>query len=54
MVAKEVVEATQSTIKDFEAGIIPGEETMTDRLLGAICSALDGRHIGNLTKQFIS
>ena len=48
MVAKEVVDATQSTIEDFKAGIISGEVSMTDRLLGAICSALDGRHIGNL------
>jgi hypothetical protein len=48
LVAKAVADATRSTIEDFKLGIIAGEVSMTDRLLGAISSALDGRTIGGL------
>ena len=48
-VARAIVEVTESTMADFRDGVISGEESMTDRLVGAIRTALDGRHFGNLS-----
>lgn len=48
-VAREVVDAARSTLDDFQDGTIAGETSMTDRLVGAIRTALDGKHIGNHT-----
>jgi hypothetical protein len=48
-VAREVVDAAKSTLDDFHDGTIAGETSMTDRLVGAIRTALDGKHIGNHT-----
>lgn len=47
-VAREVVRAAAPTIDDFHDGTISGEVSMTDRLVGAIRTALDGKHIGDL------
>jgi hypothetical protein len=47
-VAREIVDTAASVVEDFQGGIIAGEESMTDRLVQSVRTALDGRSIGNL------
>lgn len=49
MVAREVVDGSETAIDDFRNGIIKHETGMTERLFGGIANALNGRRIGNLT-----
>lgn len=49
LVAQCIVDASDSVIDDFRNDVIPGEESMTDRLLGAISSKLDGRQFNGVT-----
>lgn len=49
MVAREVVDGSQTAVDDFESGIVSQETDMTGRLFGSIAQALNGRRIGNLT-----
>jgi hypothetical protein len=48
LVAREIVGTAATVMEDFKEGIISGEESMTDRLVQAIRTSLDGRRIGNL------
>lgn len=49
MVAREVVDGSETAIDDFRNRIIKHETGMTERLFGAIAHSLNGRRIGNLT-----
>ena len=48
LVARTVVDGCATVIDDFESGIIADETNMTDRLAGAISTALNGKVIGGV------
>lgn len=48
VVAREVMEGTETTIDDFSRGVIKHETGMTERLFGSVANALNGKRIGGV------